>query len=158
MGYLFTGGSTGRSSARALAGLAALGLAAAAAVAEAAPTWEKQFILSLTPSKEFGRGIRWIERPPDSAVFALFPEQAFRDHVSGATTLECTSTLEGRLVDCSILEEKPEGHGFADASKGVMALYRFGPLDRLTPEMAGRRIKIAVIWQVHRNTSREVRP
>jgi hypothetical protein len=141
-----------------LAGLFAAAALAWASAASAAPTWEKQFIFSLSPSKEFGRGIRWTERPPDSAVFALYPDAAFRGHVSGATTLECTSTPDGRLADCVTVEEKPEAQGFAEASRAVIALYRFGPPERLTPEMAGRRIKVAVIWQVHRNTSREVRP
>jgi hypothetical protein len=157
LGHFEPGCSTGRS-AQALAVLLALAGVTAAAPAQAAPTWEKQFILSLTPSKEFGRGIRWIERPPDSAVFALYPEAAFEARVSGATTLECTSTIEGRFSDCSVVEEKPEAQGFAEASTAVLALYRFGPVARIKPEMAGKRVKIAVIWQVHRNTSREVRP
>lgn len=141
-----------------VATLAAGLLFGAAAVAVAAPTWEKQFILSLSPSSEFGRGMRWVERPSDKQVFALYPEAAFAERVSGATTLECTSTIEGRLIDCTVVEEVPEGKGFAAASTAVIEMYRFGPVNRITPAMVDKKVKIAVIFQTRRNMTREVRP
>lgn len=157
MGHVEPGRPSGRSPQTLIAAAVALALLAPAAT-QAAPTWEKQFVLGLTMSKELGRGIRWTKRPPNSAVFALYPEAAFRDHVSGVSLLECTTTARGTLTDCTVIEEKPEGQGFAQASLAVLALYEFGPLDHLTPEMVGRRVKAPIIWGTKRNSTREVRP
>lgn len=141
-----------------VAGLAGAALLGAAAAAMAAPTWEKQFIFSFSPSSELGRGMRWVRRPSDKQVFDLYPQSAFEARVSGATTLECLSTIEGRLVDCTVVEELPADQGFADASKAVLEMYRFGPTDRIKAEMVGKRHKIAIIFQTRRNMTREVRP
>ena len=141
-----------------VAALAAGASVLGATVSVAAPTWEKQFIFSFSPSSEFGRGMRWVERPSDKQVFDLYPQKAFAARVSGATTLECTSTVEGKLVDCSVVEELPADEGFASASIAVIWMYRFGPLNRITPEMVGKKVKVAIIFQTRRNSSREVRP
>lgn len=139
-------------------GLAGALLTAVAAAAVAAPTWEKQFIFSFSPSSEFGRGMRWVERPSDKQVFDLYPKAAFDARLAGATTLECTTTAEGRLVDCAVVEEMPADQGFAAAAQGVIDMYRFGPLNRITPEMVGKKVKLAIIFQTKRNMTREVRP
>jgi len=136
-----------------LAGALVLG---GAAVAK--PTWEMTFTIGASPSTTLGRGMRWSKRPPDSAIFAHYPQAAFEERLSGVTLLECAATAEGRLADCTVVEEKPEGKGFAQASLAVMELYEFGPRARITPEMVGKKMKVPFIWSVKKNTSREVRP
>ena len=126
--------------------------------AQGAPTWEMTFTLGTTPSKEFGRGVRWTRIPSDSEVFALFPKAAFEERISGVTLLECVATADGRLTDCAVVEEKPEGKGFAQASVAVISLYQFGPRDRITAEMIGRKVKAPIVWTTKRNRTREVRP
>jgi hypothetical protein len=143
------------------AGALALGagvLLAAVAVSHAAPTWEKTFTIGTSPASILARGIRWVKKPNDSDIFARFPEAAFRERLSGVTLLECTATATGKLADCAIVEEVPEGKGFAAASIAVMDLYEFGPRDRITPEIVGRKVRVPIIWTTKRNSTREVRP
>jgi len=157
MGYVEPGRPSGRSP-HALIGVLAFAMAAVGASAQAAPLWQMDYLISFNPAKEFGRGVRWVKRPPTSQIFALYPKDAFRDHVSGVTTLECAATAEGGFADCTVVEEKPENAGFADATRGVLALYQFGPADKITPEIVGKRVKIAVVWSTRRNLTRETRP
>ncbi len=158
MGHFEPGRPSGRPQKALIAALAALGVAGAALAAHAAPLWQMDYLISFNPAKEFGRGIRWIKRPPNSQIFALYPEGAFRDHLSGATTLECAATARGGFEDCTIIEEKPEGAGFAEASRKVLELYQFGPVEKIKPEMVGKRVKVAIVWSTRRNLTREVRP
>lgn len=136
----------------------ALAAALLAGPAAAAPTWEMTFTLGMSPSAELGRGIRWTRKPSDPEVFALFPKDAFKARLSGVTLLECVTTAEGKLAGCAVVEEKPEGMGFAQASIAVLAMYEFGPRDRIKPEMVGRKLKAPIVWTTKRNKTREVRP
>ena len=45
-----------------------------------------------------------------------------------------------------------------DVQRKVLALYQVGPVDKLKPEHAGKRVKIAMVWTTRRNLTREVRP
>lgn len=140
--------------------IAAVGVGAllVGSVAVAKPTWEMTFTIGASPSTTYGRGMRWSKKPNDSEIFALYPQAAFDERLSGVALLECAATAEGKLVDCSVVEEVPEGKGFAQASLAVLDLYEFGPRHRITPEMVGKRMKVPFIWGVKKNTSREVRP
>lgn len=129
-----------------------------AAVSWAKPAWEMTFTIGASPSTTFGPGMRWTKKPNTSAIFAHFPTVAWEERVSGVTLLECAATAEGKLTDCTVVEEKPEGKGFAQASLAVLELYAFGPSNRITPEMVGKKMKVPFIWGVKKNTSREVRP
>lgn len=160
MGHFEPRRSTGRPAKAligALAGVCALAALTATAV-QAAPLWQMDYLISFNPAKEFGRGIRWIKRPASSEIFKLYPEAAFDKHLSGVTTLDCAATAQGGFEDCTVVEEKPEAEGFADATRKVLELYRFGPVERITPEMVGKRVKVAVVWSTRRNLTREVRP
>ena len=155
MGHIEPGRPSGRPQKALIAGLA---IAAVGLPVEASPLWQMDFLISFNPAKEVGRGVRWIRRPANSQIFALYPEAAFRDHLSGVATLECAATGLGGFEDCTVVEEKPEDAGFAVASRKVLALYQFGPVDKLKLEHAGKRVKVAIVWTTRRNLTREVRP
>ena len=156
MGHVQLGGKAGRPAAL-IAALVLAGLAGAARVA-AAPLWEMTFTMGGSPAATFGRGVRWTRRPADSEVFALYPAEAFRERISGAVLLECAPTAEGKLADCAVIEEKPEGKGFAQASLAVLKLYEFGPRERITPAMLEKKMRLPFVWGMRRNLTREVRP
>jgi hypothetical protein len=51
--------------------------------------------------------------PVDVARSALpFPARAAKEKVTGRVKLSCPTTVAGTLVDCTILEESPQGYGF----------------------------------------------
>jgi len=143
---------------RAAGAAAAVALILSAGAAVAAPTWEMTFTLGTSPSSQLGPGVRWTKRPNDSEIFALFPKEAFEQRLSGVTLLECVATAEGTFADCAVVEEKPEGKGFAQASIAVMALYRFGPAERLKGEVVGKKVRLPIVWTTRRNRDRIVRP
>lgn len=139
-------------------GCAAALVLGSAAVSVAKPVWEMTFTIGASPSTTLGRGMRWSTKPSNSEIFAHYPEAAFAERASGAVLLECAATAEGRLADCTVVEEAPEGKGFAQASLAVVDLYAFGPRERITPEMVGKKMKVPFLWGVKKNSSRETRP
>lgn len=139
----------------ALAGVLVL---AGTAAAVAKPTWEMTFTIGASPSTTLGRGMRWSKKPATSEIFAHYPQAAFDERLSGVALLECAATAEGKLADCTVVEEEPAGKGFAAASLAVIDLYEIGPRNRITPDMVGKKMKVPFLWGVKKNTSREVRP
>jgi hypothetical protein len=87
----------------------------------------------------------WVEAPTYAEVAAAYPAKAKADHVGGAVTFSCTTTLNGHLSDCAELGEDPLGYGFAGAAHKLLgrlrADARHGSEVRFTvaftPDMAG---------------------
>ncbi|MBX7249732.1 MAG: energy transducer TonB [Caulobacteraceae bacterium] len=64
----------------------------------------------------------WRRLPSEEQMTAVFPEQAWKDGVSGGATLECTVMVTGRVKDCIVKIETPPGQGFGAA---VLSLSRY---------------------------------
>jgi len=59
----------------------------------------------------------WTEAPTYAQAAALYPADAKAHPVSGEATLSCTVTYSGRLADCVVLAQSPDGLGFDDAAR-----------------------------------------
>ncbi len=74
----------------------------------------------------------WVRMPEGSAVAAGFPAAAMAAHVSvGRVTLSCNVGLAGRLGDCTVDRQDPDGLGF---DKAAMALAKDFQVSVWTPE------------------------
>lgn len=138
--------------------IAALALGGAVGAASAASNWSKLFTVDARVFVEFGgKGLRWTKWPKDSEIFANYPDQAYRDHLHGSAIIDCVTTAKGTLTDCVVFEEAPAGKGFGAASAAVVSQFEFGPVDRITPAMVGRKLRVPVVWQTRRTrATREV--
>jgi len=60
---------------------------------------------------------QWVSTLDEADLAAVFPAKARAAGVSrGGGVVKCRVTHEGRLVDCQLLSESPEGLGFGDAA------------------------------------------
>lgn len=57
----------------------------------------------------------WITRPTAADMDIVYPRRDSTEEISGAASAKCAVAADGRVKDCRILLEKPEGHGFGGA-------------------------------------------
>jgi hypothetical protein len=81
---------------------------------------------------------RFITQAPDSKMKAAFPKGAT---VTGRALLGCVATKEGKLADCKVLKETPEGQGFGEAALSVVGYERIKPTDESGASVEGRSVK-----------------
>lgn len=63
-------------------------------------------------SVETAVGPTWASQPDNRTMTDAFPGFAVMAGLSGSVTLNCATTREGGLEDCTVVEAKPEGLGF----------------------------------------------
>ncbi len=88
---------------------------------------------------------KWLKRPRDIDIAALYPPAAERAEVSGFGIARCTVAEAGDLKACSVVQEWPEGYGFGKAAvEATDRFFRLGPVDNDGRPTAGRPIDIPV--------------
>jgi TonB family protein len=66
--------------------------------------------------------------PSNEIMARYWPDRDLRAGISGTGRIHCRVTLKGRLTDCAVLEETPEGQDFGPAARLVaMREYRMTP-------------------------------
>jgi protein TonB len=68
----------------------------------------------------------WAQLPNARDIVEYMPNAA-RQGVSGRATINCRVTKAGRLRDCSVLNETPEGLGFGAAAVKMAVKFRMKP-------------------------------
>lgn len=69
----------------------------------------------------------WISRPDGAQLATYYPRRAMDDDLSGSATLACTVTAVGRLDDCRVVVETPQGVGFGQAALKLAAFFQMSP-------------------------------
>ncbi|WP_292104145.1 TonB family protein [Brevundimonas sp.] len=70
----------------------------------------------------------WIRRPTRLDFARLYPSFAAENGIDGEALVQCRVAVNGRVEDCIILSESPEGHGFGAASAALAQEFRMTPL------------------------------
>lgn len=74
-----------------------------------------------------------------------FPAEARRAQVEGRVQVDCTVADGGRLRDCTVVSETPEGYGFGENTIKALELHgRVNP-DSLKP---GQRVRQPILWRI----------
>jgi TonB family protein len=71
------------------------------------------------------RGGRPLDRPVPS-----YPPSAARNRLEGQAEVRLTIGPDGRVVEASVIEETPAGHGFGEAALEAVRQWRFEPFTR----------------------------
>jgi TonB family protein len=79
----------------------------------------------------------WLRQPEPYAFMNALPKQVRRLMPSVRLIVNCTVGSDGRLEDCSILEETPPGLGFGQAALKTLQAYRMAPTTRSGEPTAG---------------------
>lgn len=63
------------------------------------------------------------ELPPLNKAYRHYPPTALKRNVSGMGEIECRWTIDGRLTECRVLREAPEGYRFGEATAEIFEKY-----------------------------------
>jgi len=66
----------------------------------------------------------WISKPSGEDFARVYPDLAQRVGLGGRATLRCTVDSSGRLTNCSIVSEAPDGYGFGAAALKLASLFQ----------------------------------
>ncbi|WP_395647559.1 TonB family protein [Terricaulis sp.] len=89
----------------------------------------------------------WAERPTAADYMRYYPREAFERGVSGRAVLDCIVAAAGHL-DCTVVEETPEGHAFGEAALRVSRHFRMAPTTREGEPTLGGRTRIPIRFNV----------
>jgi TonB family protein len=90
-------------------------------------------------------GPRWITTLDASKVLALYPEAAADKGVgSGQGVADCAVASDGRLVDCKVARETPEGLGFGPAAVMIAGVMQMNPWTAEGRPVDGARIRLPI--------------
>lgn len=67
---------------------------------------------------------QWKRQPSSADILKAYPKGALEEHKSGAVTLRCVLTVQWAFRDCRVVEETPQGYGFAAAAVSLSPLYQ----------------------------------
>ena len=70
---------------------------------------------------------RWLQRPSERGVLAVWPRDAWEKGLGGRAILRCRISLRGTLTDCSVAREQPEGAGFGAAALALTPQFLLKP-------------------------------
>jgi len=85
---------------------------------------------ALSGCVETVQGANWSGPDVWTGDGRLTSKKALQEHVEGVAVLVCRQAEEGRLADCRIGLETPEGYGFADAAMRMSGQMKIVPAER----------------------------
>lgn len=90
----------------------------------------------------------WREGPNASIMERYFPKGAVERGVSGTSSIRCVVDLDGRLNDCVIVSEHPQGEGFGEAALALAKELRMTPQLVDGVPTAGATVTVPTTWFV----------
>lgn len=90
----------------------------------------------------------WLEKPTGEDLSRFFPQRAADEYVGGKATIVCTVNADGRLIDCVVDRETPEGYGFGDAALSLSAMFRMKPKTIDGAPVDGGKVTIPLVFNV----------
>ena len=94
----------------------------------------------------------WVRRPGSDDMARFYPSRAHADGTEGSVTIECTAQENGRLTDCSVVNETPTGAGFGRASLQLASRFQMRPQTRDGSPIEGARVRVPLNWSLSETT------
>ncbi|MFN5211415.1 energy transducer TonB, partial [Brevundimonas sp.] len=90
----------------------------------------------------------WVRRPSGADLARFYPERALERGISGSATVQGVVQENGRVTNCTIVEEDPAGQGFGRATVQLCSRFQMRPQTRDGAPVGGARVNIPIRWQV----------
>lgn len=88
----------------------------------------------------------WIRRPTAYEMVDAYPRRAWRQGVSGRSTLVCRIRADGTLTACEAKNETPAGEGFGEAVLKLAPRFQMAPTTDEGGSVEGAVVMIPVVW------------
>lgn len=89
-------------------------------------------------------GPPWLRKPTGDQLLRNYPFVARQRNLSGSAAIGCGVDATGKLVDCKILGETPEGAGFGDAALRLAQYFQMQPTLKDGKPVAGGQVRIPI--------------
>jgi TonB family protein len=131
---------------RIAAGLAALAIASAAAADPPPPPSAPPPTSPRLGTPSIIQNPDWAAIPSARGLLQVYPEQAWRKHISGHVVLACEVAVEGWAQNCQVRSETPPGLGFGEAALKFSHSFRFIPMRRDGVPIPGGKVVVPVAF------------
>lgn len=91
---------------------------------------------------------QWLRRPSAEDLDAFVPDEARAQLVSGVASMQCDVAANGRLENCFVHSEAPEGWGYGRAVLHAAKLFRMRPRTVDGQPVAGAKVRIPIRFLV----------
>lgn len=118
--------------------IAGLGVAVLVAIAGASGAWAAKPLAPVIVRPD------WLIKPKGTDVVDVYPPEAVKAGVGGAATIGCAVSVEGRLVDCKVLDEAPAQAGFGEAALKLSERFQMKPMSRDGHPVSGGKVRIPI--------------
>jgi protein TonB len=88
----------------------------------------------------------WTALPSARDLERYYPSRARRRGVTGSATIQCSVDENGRLVDCRVISEAPQGWNLGDAALGLSRKFRLAPRTTDGESVAGGTVTIPLYF------------
>ncbi|WGM37194.1 TonB family protein [Caulobacter sp. NIBR1757] len=87
----------------------------------------------------------WITTVKPEKVLSVFPAQAAEAGIkSGRGVADCLVAPDGKLTDCKVAREKPDGMGFGASAVAIAQLMQMNPWNTKGRPVVGARVKLPI--------------
>jgi TonB family protein len=87
---------------------------------------------------------QWLAQPSQDDLDAIYAGEELKPGPSGAVTLECAATAEGRLTNCHVSSETPKGKDYGKVAQLASLFFRVQATDPEGAAVAGRRVRLSL--------------
>lgn len=92
--------------------------------------------------------IVWLRLPTGEEISAMVPRRSL-PAPPGRIVMACTIVSSGRLTDCKVSEEAPEGFGYGAVAIKVARYFTAGPVTKSGLPTVGRRVSIPMVFKTY---------
>ena len=100
----------------------------------------------------------WLQRPSAQSLDAHYPAEARRNEVEGKAAISCGVGIDGRLQDCRVVSEEPEGAGFGQAALAIAWEFRMTPRTVDDRPVEGGTVRVPITFTLAPPVSRREAP
>lgn len=105
-------------------------------------------LVSAASGRQSETNPQWVQKPSGADLETFYPSAARAAGMSGRATIECSVLPDGRLSDCVVVSETPEGYGFGEATVRAATKLRMRPRTVDGKPVAVARVRIPLTWAI----------
>lgn len=88
----------------------------------------------------------WLRIPTMREFKRVYPRDALRQGIGARVVLDCTVTAAGKLTDCAVSSETPQGYGFGAAALQLAPKFRM-PRFKDGQSVAGGAMRLPIVFK-----------